>query len=224
MASHTPVSPPSATEEQAATAAELRKGPWPLSILDSAVLVTMFSAACYVMGNAAQVSTARRLGVPFSLMPRLGPEIVILVGGTYLTLLFATGLLLYFLWILWAQRIGALRDRLVPALTGMRHRARQYPRVYLLLACLAGAALLYSVPLLLPWTPRAFGGQGSVTGSLESIVVSVKLKDASTDIAGRDLRFLWREADNLLLQDRRSGELLLIREDEVRLLILKRLR
>ena len=79
-----------------------------LSVLDSAIMLAMFSAVCYVMGHAAFVGTARRLRLPLFLMPTVGPETVILVGGRYLVLFGVLGLLLYFLWILVGRRVGFL--------------------------------------------------------------------------------------------------------------------
>jgi len=203
-------------QEEVTNMAEDRKLPGSLSVLDSALIVAMFSAVCFVMGHAAQLGAARRMGVPMFLMPHVGPETVILIGATYLILLCAVGLLLYFVWILAGQRVGLLKSSLGPVFSGMRSRAKQHPRTYLLLACLAGAATIYSVPLLLPFTPRSAGGQRAFGGPVESIVVTLRLKESDADLAGRNLKYLWKDAGIVLLQDTGSGELVLIKEDEIR--------
>ena len=194
-----------------------------LSVVDSALIVAMFSAVCYVMGHAAQVGIAQRMGVPVFLMPHVGPESFILIGATYLTLVFAVGLFLYFIWLLVGQRIGLLKSSVGFIALGMSSRAKQHPRVYLLLACLTAAAIFYSVPLVLPFTPRSAGGQRAFGGPFESTVVTLRLKGSNADLAGRDLRYLWQDANIVVLQDKGSGELVLIKEDELSLLILTRL-
>src|SRR5215208_5817669 len=104
-----------------------------LSVLDSALIVAMFSAVCYVMGHASQVGIAQRMGVPVFLMPHVGPESLVLIGATYLILLFAVGLFLYFVWLLVGQRIGLLKSsprksrqrlRLAAFLFGYSRRSR----------------------------------------------------------------------------------------------------
>lgn len=229
-----------------------------LSILDSALIVAMFSAVCYVMGHAAQVGIAQRMGVPVFLMPHVGPESFVLIGATYLILLFAVGLFLYFVWFLVGKHTGLLKSKvggivsdmssrakqhpctylllaclmaatifccglLKSKVSVMSSRAKQHPRVYLLLACLMAAAIFYCVPLLLPFTPRSAGGQRAFGGPFESTVVTLRLKGSNADLAGRDLRYLWQDANIVVLQDKGSGELVLIKEDELSLLILTRL-
>lgn len=202
--------------------AEDRKRLGSLSVLDSALIVAMFSGVCYVMGHAAQLGAARRMGVPMYLMPHVGPETVIFIGATYLILLCAVGLLLYFVWILAGQRLGLLKSSLGPVFSGLSSRAKQHPRTYLLLACVAGATIIYSVPLVLPFTPRSAGGDRAFGRPVESFVVTLKLKESDPDLAGRNLKYLWKDAGIFLLQDTGSGELVLIKEDELRLIVLTR--
>ena len=59
-------------------------------------------------------------------------------------------------------------------------------------------------------------------GRFEQNVVTLRLKDSDADLAGRALRYLWQDADIILLQDKGSGDLVVIREEEVRLMILTR--
>jgi len=196
-----------------------------LSIVDSALIVAMVSAVCFIMGHAARIGTANRLQVPFMLMPDVGPEGLILVGGEYLVELSAGGLLLYiilyFVWALVNKRTSFLRAKLGPTLSRLRSRARQHPYIPWLLACLAGASILYtgSVFLLFHRTggPRIFGG-----GQAVSDVVVLRLKNSDLDVAVRPLRYLWHDGDIVVLRDKSSGEFLLIEKDEVRLMILKR--
>lgn len=187
-----------------------------LSVLDSAVILAMFSAVCYVMGHNALIGAARRLRLPLFLMPAFGPETVILVGGRYLVLFGALGLLLYFLWILVGRRVGFLEAKLSPVWLRIGLRAKQHPHVYLLLVCITGGAIVYSVPLLLPLTPRLGGGRPSVE------VVALQLKEPDASLAGRSFRYLWPQEGIVILEDKANGELVVIREDEIKLMILTR--
>lgn len=194
----------------------------PLSVLDSALILAMFSAVCYVMGNAARLGTARRLGLPLFLMPEVGPETLILVGGRYLVLFGAVGLLLYFAWVLLGRRIPLVKATMDPVWSGIGKRAHQHPRAYLLLACLASATIFYSVPLLAPLGPRLAGGPATFGGGPSSEVVALSLKEPDAAFAGRSFRYLWQHAGMVVLQDKESDELVVIREDEIRLMILSR--
>lgn len=191
-----------------------------LSVVDSALILAMFSAVCYVMGHAARIGTARRMRVPFILMPQVGPEVVILIGGIYLVLLAAGGLLLYFVYVLLAKRTALLGKTVGRTLSGIRSRAEQHPRVYFLLASLAAITIMYTVPLSLPFTPRSAGGPSAFGGQAASDVVALLLKNSEGHAEGKTLRYLWPAEGVVVLQDKKSGELLLIDKDEVRLMIL----
>lgn len=187
-----------------------------LSILDSAIILAMFSAVCYVMGHAALIGTARRLRLPLFLMPAIGPETIILTGGRYLVLFGALSLLLYFFWILVGRRVGFLEAKLRPLWLRIGLRAKQHPHVYLLLLFIAGGAIVYIVPLLLPLTPRLASGRSSVE------VVALQLKAPDASLAGRSFRYLWPQEGVVILEDKANGELVVIRDDEIKLMILTR--
>lgn len=193
-----------------------------LSIVDSALILAMFSAVCFVMGHAARLGTARRLRLPLFLMPPVGAETLILVGARYIVLFGAIGLLLYFVWILLGRRIAFLDKKVRPAWSQVELRAKQHPYVYLLLVGLMAATSIYVLPLLLPLTPRSTGGPAIFGGSSSSEVVMLRLKEPDAGLAGRNFNYLWQNANMIVLEDKGSGELVLIREDEIKLLILTR--
>jgi hypothetical protein len=193
-----------------------------LSVLDSALILAVFSAICYVMGHAAQLRAARQLGLPLSLMPSIGPETFILVGGRYLILFGALGLLLYFLWIRVGRRIRIINAKLDPVWLGIESRAKKHPYVYLLLICLASATVFYSLPVLLPLTPRSVGGPATFDPNVYSEVVELRLKEPELNLEERSFRYLWPHQDMVVLQDKGSSEFVLIKEDEIRLIILSR--
>lgn len=191
-----------------------------LSVLDSALIIAAVSAACYIMGHAARLGTSRRLRVPVMLMPDVGPEIFVLVGGIYLVMLAAVGLLGYFVYVLVDKRTTALRRMIGPVLLSFSERSHQHPRTYFLLAALASLSLMYSVPMLLPFTPRSAGGPSAFGGRDASDVVKLALVNPEADLIGRTLRYLWRQGGFVVLQDKQSGELVLVAEGQVRVLML----
>lgn len=194
--------------------------PASLSIVDSALILAMFSAACYIMGQASQIGTARRVGLPYAMMPPVGPEEHILVGGTYLVLIAAVGLLLYFTAVLLIARVRFVQKLAVPILQGVRLRVTQHPRVYFLLACLVGATATYTLPLSLPLMPRSEDGPSVFgAGRVASDVVALGLMSPDDHVRERRLRYLWQGHGVIVLQDKKSREVLVLKEQEVWLMI-----
>ncbi len=192
-----------------------------LKILDSALILALISAVCYMMGHAAHLGMSRRLKVPLHLMPSVAPETYILVGGLYLVFVGAIVLLIYFLWFLLCKHVRSVRTRFAPELMGIRARAKKYPKIYFLLACLAGATVFYSFPLMLPFTPQEAGGPAAFGGRTGADVIELKLKEPDAAICNRDYRYLWDLTDIVVLQDKKNRDFVLIRKDEIRIMVLK---
>ena len=95
-------------------------------------------------------------------------------------------------------------------------RAKQHPHVSLLLVCITGGVIVYLVPLLLPLTPRLASGRSPIE------VVALQLKEPDATLAGRSFRYLWPREGLVILEDKANGELVVIREDGIKLMILRR--
>ncbi len=152
---------------------------------------------------------AERLGVPLVLLPTASPETTLLIGGLYLVLIAAIGLLLYFLGWLLRARLAGLRWQ-----ARMVERTRQHPRVYGLLVVLATAAVLYVAPRVLPFNPRALGMRQL------SDVVTVRLKENDVSTAGRALQYLWQDSGLVVMKDKRTAELVLVNVDHIDVIVL----
>lgn len=117
---------------------------WHASIVDSALVVAVVSAVCYVVGFLVDLRDARALGLPRHLLPEYSIQAQVLSGGIAL-LSIAAILLLVFLMALLLRRLlpvqftNRIHEPVVSAIA-------KHPRIY----CVIGLILLASALVILP--------------------------------------------------------------------------
>jgi hypothetical protein len=105
-------------------------------LLDSALLISIVSAACYIQGFLHQMRPALRSLIPWDLMPIAPVHQTLVVGFIYLFIYFAIGVGVYLVYILLAKRRFIIADTISRY---VRKRHEEYGLgFYLFVATIAG--------------------------------------------------------------------------------------
>ena len=172
------------------------------------------------MGTGALIAEAHRFGVTYQLMPTVAYEATILLGGIYFAIVAAAILLLYFVWVYTLGRVSGIRDRADAWRLETWTRAKAHPVAYLTLATLAVAVAAYAAPSGVAPFLRSTGLTRSLCGTSGQPVASIRIEDSSIDLGDRSLTYLWQRGDHILLRDASTGELLILKVEDVASLVL----
>lgn len=121
------------------------KKSWQASIVDSALVLAIVSAVCYVVGFLVDLRDARALGLPRHLLPEYSIQAQVLSGGVALLSLAAILLLVF----LGAHLLGKLlpdqfKDRFHNSVVSA---IAKHPRIYTFIGVILLASALVILPL-----------------------------------------------------------------------------
>lgn len=181
-------------------------------ILDSAFIIAIVSAICYVLGYMAQIRAAISIGLPGHLLHDPSLHGTITLGGYYLLLIFAISL---FLWVFVALVSKLLPRKWVSATKDyLKNRYLKHPVFYKLLAVLILTTLFCMLSLYAPIEARSY------REDVMPYVKELKLHD-NLKIQGKNLRFVCRKDGFIVLKRCNQQDYIILNSDDVKLLILK---
>lgn len=161
------------------------------SLVDSALLIGILSAACYVVGYFAELKTARAYRIPQQVLIDQRPEYLLTVGGGHVLLYVTVALLCYAAFL--------FGERKWPGITRcfndpLRYRFETYPYLYYPLLCVTGVTVVILVTLYVPLPQRtaAYDNSPSVI-ALDVATGTVPFDPATTRLLSKrdGLIVLW---------------------------------
>ena len=181
-------------------------------LLDSAFVIAILSAVCYVLGHMALVRTAIRTGLPRHLLLDPSLHTKITIGGYYLLLILAISL---FIWAFSSLICKLLPQRWIHTKKEyLKNRYLKHTIFYNLLALLILMTLFSMLPLYAPIENRSY------REDVMPYVTELNLHD-NLKVQGKDLRFVCKRDGFIVLKRYDQQDYIILNSDDVRILILK---
>jgi len=181
-------------------------------ILDSAFVIAILSAICYVLGYMAEVHRAISIGLPLHLLNDPTLQTIITIGGYYLLLILAISL---FLWAFVMLVSKLLPSKWITTIKEyLENRYLKHPVFYKLLAVLVLTTLFCMLPLYAPIEARAY------REDVMPYVKDLKLDD-NLKVQGTNLRYVSKKNGFIVLKRCDQQDYIILNSDDVKLLILK---
>lgn len=184
------------------------------TLLDSALLITVATGVCYVLGFLAQTRRGPVHGIPWDLLPDLTLHQTLAVGALYLLFYLAIGLFVYLLWFYLDKRIkwlGAIRNY-------FRDRSSKHRIAFWLFLGLIGATILLMVPLYVQ--SPSIARRILQTKNLPK-VIELHVKNHPPVTNADSLKYISRKKGIVVFVQLDKKRLILIREEDIDKLIIE---
>lgn len=176
-------------------------------LVDSALIVAVLSGACYIVGYGGYVRDVRKFGLPAHLLPQPQVESLMLAGAADLWLLAAIVIALSAILAFCVTK----SRRFVNALEWYRARFEQSKRLYTGLVVVIVTGLVFGYPY---WAPLQ---ESALADDFLLRVAHLQLKDAAFEYSG-SVRYVTRNSGVVVLKETKSGNFIILNENDIRVL------
>jgi hypothetical protein len=175
-------------------------------ILDSALIVGIFSAFCYALGFLVELRDAREIGLPHHLLPESSAQATILIGATHLILLAAVCLIGYALVLVLLRFIP---QKWRSAISGYIVKRFEAHRVFSIVICIVVVGTLFTIIATeAPLSPSAY------TEAPLPTIVKLQLKHPNHVPQGK-LEYLSHRDHLIVLKHKDKREFVILNDDEL---------
>lgn len=176
------------------------------SLVDSALLIAILSAVCYVVGYFAELKMVRAYGIPQQVLADQRPEYLLTVGGVHVLLYSTIVLACYGAFLIGERKWPAMATTFNKSLS---YRLQNYPYFYIPLfgiSCVVAVAL---ATLYLPLPRNITAYENSPT------VVALDVSTGTVPFDSATTRLLSKRDGLIVLWDTREDSFTILRQEFV---------